>query len=99
MFVLIHQHLKAKSLFLTVINNTAKFSIPLDSLIDKNKEIERLNKEAEKLQNEIARIEGKLSNENFVAKAPEKVVNEEKAKLEKYSSLLSEVMESLNIYK
>ncbi|WP_032121543.1 valine--tRNA ligase [Clostridium amazonitimonense] len=66
--------------------------IPLLDLVDKEKELERLNKEKEKLQSEIERVEKKLSNEKFVSKAPEAVVEEEKAKGEKYKTMLDAVL-------
>jgi valyl-tRNA synthetase len=73
----------------------AEVFIPLDELVDKEKELERLTAEKQKLEAEIKRVEGKLSNESFVAKAPEKVVAEERAKGEKYKAMLEKVLESL----
>ncbi|MBB6697660.1 valine--tRNA ligase [Clostridium algidicarnis] len=73
--------------------------IPLLDLVDKEKELERLNKEKDKLKSEIERVQKKLSNEKFVSKAPESVVEEEKAKGEKYKSMLEAILlriESLN---
>ncbi len=55
-----------------------KVVLPLEGLIDMDKEISRLEKELAKLQSELDRVDKKLSNENFVSKAPEKVINEEK---------------------
>ncbi|MFT7557019.1 MAG: valyl-tRNA synthetase [Planctomycetota bacterium] len=55
--------------------------IPLAGLIDKQVELARLQKNIARLEQETARIAGKLGNQSFVAKAPEKVVNNEKAKL------------------
>ena len=69
--------------------------MPLEELVDLNAEKERLEKEKEHLLAEIKRVEGKLSNAGFVAKAPQKVVDEEKAKGEKYREMLSKVEESL----
>ena len=65
--------------------------IPLDQLIDIDKEIERVNKEINRMKGEVARAEGKLSNPGFVAKAPEKVINEEKGKLEVAKDMLSKL--------
>jgi len=73
----------------------AEVFIPLDELVDKEKELERLTAEKQKLEAEIKRVEGKLSNESFVAKAPQKVVDEERAKGEKYKAMLEKVLESL----
>ncbi|MBN3376816.1 hypothetical protein CF087_23710, partial [Clostridium botulinum] len=51
------------------------------------------------LEKEIDRVEKKLSNEKFVSKAPEAVVNEEKEKGEKYKAMLKSVIESLESLK
>lgn len=83
---------------LTVVSNTAKCIVPLDNLIDKEKEIQRLTKEKEKTEGEIKRIEGKLSNEGFIGKAPKNVIDAEKEKLANYESLLKEIIESLKSY-
>lgn len=69
--------------------------LPLADLIDFEKEVERLEKEKEKLQSELNRVNGKLSNEKFMSKAPEKVVNEERAKLIKYQEMMDAVVERL----
>lgn len=79
----------------TVIPNATIF-MPFSELVDIDKEIERLKGEKEKLQKEVDRVEQKLSNESFVSKAPEKVVQEEKEKLEKYSQMMAQVEERLN---
>jgi valyl-tRNA synthetase len=55
--------------------------IPMAGLIDKGAELIRLDKAIEKLEKDAERVRGKLSNENFVGKAPEAVINKEKAKL------------------
>ena len=64
-------------------------------MVDKDKELKRLNDEKKKLEGEIKRVQGKLSNQGFVAKAPQKVVDEEKAKGEKYKEMLDKVLESI----
>lgn len=73
--------------------------IPLEDLIDIEKEIERLEKEKANLQKELDRVDGKLGNEGFVAKAPPKVIEEEKAKREKYRDMYGKVVERLNSLK
>ncbi|MCI9626415.1 MAG: valine--tRNA ligase [Clostridia bacterium] len=73
----------------------AQIAIPMDELVNREEEIARLEKEKERLRQEIRRVEGKLSNEGFLKKAPEKVVAEEKAKGEKYKEMLKMVEESL----
>lgn len=80
---------------LIVVTTLGKIFIPLGQLIDKDKEIERLKNEEKKLLGEIERLDKKLSNENFVNKAPKQVVDKEKEKLENYNSLLKEVKLSL----
>ena len=75
----------------TVIAGVEIF-IPLDELIDIEKEIERLSKEKANLEDEIKRVDTKLGNEGFVAKAPPKVIEEEKAKREKYKDMYSKVV-------
>ena len=69
--------------------------IPLEELVDFEKERERLTKEKKRLEGEIKRCQGKLNNQGFVAKAPAAVVEEEKTKLAKYQSLMDEVEKSL----
>ncbi len=69
--------------------------MPLLELVDVEKELERLNKEKAKLQGEIERVEKKLANERFVSKAPAEVVEEEKAKGEKYREMYNSVLESI----
>ncbi|AOR24001.1 valine--tRNA ligase [Clostridium taeniosporum] len=73
--------------------------MPLLDLVDKDKELERLNKEFKKLEGEIERIDKKLGNAGFVSKAPAAVVDGEKAKREKYVEMLDAVkvrIEALN---
>ncbi|MEG0950743.1 MAG: valine--tRNA ligase [Niameybacter sp.] len=74
----------------TIIPKASLF-IPLAELVDFEKEIERLTKEKAKLQGEVDRVVKKLSNQGFVAKAPEKLIEEEKAKQAKYEAMLAEV--------
>ncbi len=80
---------------LNIVTNSAKYAIPLDDLIDKEKEIARLEKEKQKIESEIARLNGKLTNENFLAKAPATLVEEEKGKLAKCKVLLGQVLGDL----
>lgn len=69
--------------------------MPFDELVDIEKELDRLKKEEEKLIKEVERVLKKLSNEGFVAKAPEKVIKEEKDKMEKYNDMLKKVREQI----
>jgi valyl-tRNA synthetase len=70
--------------------------IPLADLVDIAKEKERLEKEEKRLTGEIKRCEGMLNNPNFVGKAPQAKIDEEKAKLEKYMGMLETVKERLS---
>ena len=78
-----------------VVTEWAELFMPLFDLIDRDKELERLNKEKERLLSEIERVEKKLSNASFVNKAPQKVVEEEKQKGEKYKEMLKAVLERI----
>jgi len=65
--------------------------LPMEDLVDKEKELERLKKEELRLTKEIARGEGMLSNQSFVAKAPAAKVEQEKEKLQKYKEMMEKV--------
>ena len=69
--------------------------IPFAELVDVDKEIERLKKEEGRLQGEIKRCNGMLNNEKFTSKAPQAKIDEEKAKLVKYTQMLEHVTERL----
>ncbi|MBQ0005258.1 MAG: valine--tRNA ligase [Clostridiales bacterium] len=84
---------------MSAVINGAEILVPLDELVDKEAEIERLNKEKAKLESEVMRVEKKLANQGFIAKAPAALVEEEKAKGEKYKEMLETVvarLEALN---
>jgi len=66
--------------------------VPLDELLDYKAEYERLIKERDRLENEVKRTEGKLANEQFVSKAPEKVINNEREKLANYKDMLEKTL-------
>jgi valyl-tRNA synthetase len=74
----------------TVIEN-ATIYLPLDSLIDTEKERARLSKEKKKLEQEIALIDSKLSNQGFISKAPEKLIATEREKREKFVAMLAKI--------
>ncbi len=80
------------------VTEGAKIIIPLDELVDKDKEIQRLNAEKERLLSEIARVEKLLSNAGYIAKAPAALVDKEKAKGESFKKMLLDVEESLKKY-
>ena len=69
-------------------------AIALLPLVDVAKELERINKELDKARKNLASLEGKLSNESFVSRAPEKVVNDQREKLAKAKALLEQLEES-----
>ena len=69
--------------------------IPFAELVDIGKEIERLEKEEKRLAGELARVNGMLSNERFISKAPEAKIAEERAKKEKYEQMMATVRERL----
>ena len=73
----------------------ATIYMPFAELVDIAKEIERLTKEKEKMIKEVERVEKKLSNAGFVSKAPANVIEEEKAKGEKYKAVLAQIEERL----
>ena len=79
----------------SVVIADAVVYMPLEDLVDKEKELERLKKEEARLTKEIARSNGMLSNERFLSKAPQAKVDEEKAKLEKYEQMMAQVKERL----
>ncbi|WP_099610407.1 valine--tRNA ligase [Vibrio fujianensis] len=77
----------------TALVGKSELMIPMAGLIDKEAELERLSKEIAKTEGEIKRIEGKLGNQGFVAKAPEAVVAKEREKLEGYQETLVKLAE------
>ena len=79
----------------SAVIHEAVIYMPFAELVDIDKEVERLQKEEEKLGKEIARATGMLNNPNFVSKAPQKKIDEEKAKLDKYTQMLEQVKERL----
>lgn len=81
-----------------VVGNT-KIYVSLEGLIDIDKEIEKLNKEIEKLNKELERTNSKLSNENFVSKAPQSVIEKEKAIKDEIENKLKKLIENIQIFK
>ena len=79
----------------TIPTSDAKLYIPMGQLVDVAKEVERISKELEKNQKFLSSLEAKLSNEKFVARAPEAVVNAEKEKAAKTRDLIAQLEESL----
>ncbi|MCQ2543973.1 MAG: valine--tRNA ligase [Lachnospiraceae bacterium] len=79
----------------SVVIANANIYIPFAELVDIEKERERLLKEEARLEGELKRVNGMLSNEKFVSKAPEAKINEEKEKLAKYTQMMEQVKERL----
>ena len=79
----------------SVVIHGATLYIPFAELVDIAQEIERLKKEEKRLTGELARVNGMLSNEKFMGKAPQAKIDEEKAKLEKYTQMMEQVKERL----
>lgn len=84
-----------KENLVNLVFNEFSVLMSLDDLMDYDKERKRLNDEIKRLEGEIKRANGKLNNENFVSKAPEAVVNEEREKLANYKDLLEKTQISL----
>lgn len=79
----------------SIVVEGAELFIPLDDLIDFEKEIERLEKEKKRLEGEIKRVTGKLANEGFLSKAPASLIDEERQKELKFQQMLTTVLERL----
>ncbi|MCH5279613.1 MAG: valine--tRNA ligase [Christensenellaceae bacterium] len=76
----------------SVVSKIGEAFMPMNELIDIAKELERLEKERKRWEGEVARANGKLNNAGFIAKAPEKVIAEEKSKLENAKDMLEKIV-------
>ncbi|MCI5934270.1 MAG: valine--tRNA ligase [Lachnospiraceae bacterium] len=79
----------------SVVIPDAVIYMPLEDLVDFEKEKERLLKEKKRLEGELKRSENMLSNEKFISKAPAAKIEEEKAKQQKYQQMMEQVEERL----
>jgi len=79
----------------TVVSDSARIFIPMDELVDKEKELLRLNKELLDAKKDVEFLSSKLSNEGFLAKAPEKLIDVEKAKLAKANERFEKIEQSI----
>ena len=79
----------------SAVTEIAQIYVPLGELVDLEKEKARLQAEIERIDGEIARAEGKLSNEKFVSKAPQKLVDAEREKVKKYQDMKAKCVEQL----
>ena len=82
----------------TVVTDSARVFIPMNELVDRDKEIARLQKEKAAVQKDIDFLSRKLSNQGFLAKAPEKLVEAEKAKLAKAEEKMAKIVQSLESF-
>ena len=80
----------------TAVTDSARFFIPLSEIIDSDKERARLEKEKQKVQKDLDFLRGKLNNQGFISKAPEKRIEAEKEKLRKAEEKMAKIEESLN---
>ena len=78
----------------TIATSDAKLYIPMGQLVDVAKELERVSKELEKARKNLSSLEGKLSNDKFVSRAPEAVVNAEREKAAKARDLIAQLEQS-----
>ena len=78
-----------------VLIPNAAIYMPFSDLVDIDKEIKRLKDEEKRLVGELARVNGMLSNEKFISKAPEAKIAEEKEKLAKYTTMMEQVKERI----
>ena len=81
--------------YTTAVAGGTEIFLLLDELVDKEKEIARLTGEKKKLDKELSRVTGKLSNEGFLAKAPEAVVNKEREKQAGFEESLKKIEDRL----
>ena len=79
----------------TVVTHSARIFIPMSELVDKEKELARLNKEKASVQKDIDFSQGKLNNPGFMSKAPEKQIEAEKAKLAKALEKMEKIEQSI----
>ncbi|MEG0542173.1 MAG: class I tRNA ligase family protein, partial [Angelakisella sp.] len=78
-----------------VITSAARAFIPMNELIDRDKELARLTKEKDKCESDIGFIEKKLENPGFLAKAPAQLVESERAKIAEHKERLAKILESI----
>jgi valyl-tRNA synthetase len=80
---------------ISAVLDKCEIFIPLGELVDKDKELARLNGELSKIESEIARAHSKLANSGFLAKAPKALVDSEREKLDKYIDMRTKVLNSI----
>lgn len=82
-----------------VVTESARIFIPMDQLVDKQKELDRLEKERKAVRKDIDFSQGKLNNQGFLAKAPEAQIEAERAKLAKALDKMAKIEESIKAFK
>ncbi|MED2972946.1 valine--tRNA ligase [Fictibacillus sp. B-59209] len=87
--------LSAPNKSMSAVLTGVEMYLPLEGLINLDEEIQRLEKEVEKYNKEVERVQKKLSNEGFMKKAPEKVIEEERAKEKDYSEKRDKVRQRI----
>ncbi|MBR6607216.1 MAG: valine--tRNA ligase, partial [Oscillospiraceae bacterium] len=78
-----------------VITDAARIFIPMEELVDKEKELARLEKERKACEKDINMVSQKLSSQGFLDKAPAQVVEAERVKLEKHKERMEKILESI----
>ena len=81
------------------VTDSARIFIPMDELVDREKEIARLEKEKAKVQKDLDFLNNKLNNQGFIAKAPEKLIEAEKAKLAKAVEKMEKINQSIEAFR
>lgn len=79
----------------TVVTETARAYIPLDELVDKKEELQRLNKQLAVAQKELKRSEGKLNNQGFLSKAPKEVIDKVRSENEKFTQQIRKLKQAI----
>ncbi|MCM1525279.1 MAG: valine--tRNA ligase [Ruminococcus sp.] len=82
----------------TVVTHSARIFIPMSELVDREKELARLNKEKASVQKDIDFLQSKLNNQGFLAKAPEKQIETERAKLAKALDKMEKIEQSIKAF-
>ena len=80
----------------TAVTTNAQIFMPLEDLIDFERELKRLNAEKAKLEKEVQRCQGKLGNVQFIENAPAHIVEKERKKSEEYKQMLSNVLRQID---
>jgi len=83
----------------SALTNQAEIYVPLEGVIDIDKEIARLEKDLKGTLDELARAEGKLNNQNFISRAPQEVIEKEKGKAEEARKWKEGILQRLEILK